>query len=154
MAIEAPDVPIIASLFILEIEGLDGGYFSSVSGMEIKTNVVENKYVDTAMQSRVKKTPGAVTTYSDIKLKRGLVASNDMWDWYQELLNGTFTPKSGALHFASDAGEILDTWVLDRAWISAWSSESVEAGSDKLVMEEVTLTVDRIYRESVGASSR
>src|ERR1044072_8203457 len=84
--------PYSAFNFLVNINGPVGpeeplGGFSDVSGLSTDITVAEYRNGNDA-ENRVRKVPG-VHKVSDVTLKRGLVNSQDLWDWISNVrVNG------------------------------------------------------------------
>ena len=68
--------------FRVEIEGVDAGFFKSVDGISVETEVIE--YQD-ANDPLTHKRPGR-TKYSNIVLKRGFINDPALLEWYQRVI--------------------------------------------------------------------
>lgn len=141
------DLEYLGSLFALEVEGVEIGRFTSVSGLGYEAEVVT--FQDTLGNGDIvtRKRPGRIT-YSDITLTRGLSADNALVDWYQTVLDGAVERKNGSIVMFDPAGDENGRWNFENAWISSWSASDLDAGSDEIVIEEVTITHE--YLERVG----
>ncbi len=137
----------MGSLFALEIEGVEIARFTGVGGLGYEAEVVE--FQDTLSDGKVvtRKRPGRIS-YNDITLSRGLSADNALVDWYQTVLDGAVERHNGSVVLYGTAGEEVGRWNFENAWISAWSASDMDAGSDEIVIEEITITHE--YLERVG----
>ena len=141
------DFEYMGSLFALEVEGVEVGRFTSVSGLGYTAEVVT--FQDTLASGQVvtRKRPGRVT-YNDITLSRGLSADNALVEWYQTVLDGAVERKSGSIVMFDPAGEENGRWNFEQAWICGWSASDLSAASDEIVIEEVTIAHE--FLERVG----
>ena len=141
------DFEYMGSLFALEIEGVEVGRFTGVSGLGYTAEVVT--FQDTLLSGKVvtRKRPGRVS-YNDITLTRGLSADNALVDWYQTVLDGAVERKNGSIVMYDPAGEENGRWNFEQAWISAWSASDLSAATDEIVIETVTITHEYLERAS------
>lgn len=141
------DFEYMGSLFALEIEGVEVGRFTSVTGLGYTAEVVT--FQDTLASGKVitRKRPGRIS-YNDITLSRGLSADNALVDWYQTVLDGAVERKNGSIVMFDPAGNENGRWNFEQAWISAWSATDLSAASDDIVIEEVTITHEFLERAS------
>jgi phage tail-like protein len=139
------DQEYLGSLFALEVEGVEIGRFTGVSGLGYEAEVVT--FQDTLGTGDIitRKRPGRIT-YQDITLTRGLSADNALVDWYQSVLDGAVDRKNGSIVMFDPAGDENGRWNFEAAWISSWSASDLDAGSDEIVIEEVVITHEYLER--------
>jgi len=138
------DLEHLGSQFALELEGLEMAQFTGVSGLCYTTDVVE--YQDSLMgKVIIRKRPGR-TKYDDIVLKRGLSASRTLTDWHQKVLDGAVERANGSIVIYDSADTELERWNFERGWPSKWSASDLDAGSDSVVIEELTITHEYLER--------
>jgi phage tail-like protein len=138
------DLEHLGSQFALEIDGVELARFTGCSGLSYTTEVVE--YQDTlAGKVIIRKRPGR-TKYDDIVLKRGLSADRKLTDWHQKVLDGSVERQNGSV-VIYDAGDTeVDRWNFERGWPSKWSASDLDAGSDDVMIEELTITHEYMER--------
>ena len=128
--------PFKAYNFLLEVEGLVVGGFTSIDGLESHTEV------KTVRQGGVNdsevKLPGQVV-YSDLTLKAGLTALDPLWLWYQATLNGVVARKNGTIYLLNDAGVPLVWWDFFNAWPSQWQGPAFDASQTLVASQTFTL---------------
>jgi len=141
------DVEYMGSLFALEIEGVELGRFTGISGLGYTAEVVE--YTDTLSDGKLvtRKRPGRVS-YGDITLSRGLSPDNQLVEWYQSVLDGSVERKNGSIVMFDSAGEENGRWNFENAWISEWNASDLDSGGDDIVVETVTITHEFLERVS------
>jgi phage tail-like protein len=133
--------------FSIEIDGVTIAQFQEVSGIasemdviELKQNTPDGKYVIHKMPGNRK--PPTIT------LKRGKNASKDLWDWHEKIYQGNITDarKHGSVVlYAYDHSEV-GRYNFTNAWPSKVSTSSMKAGSNEVLMEEVTLVCEELVR--------
>ena len=140
------DQEFVGSQFTLEIGGVELGRFQAVSGLNWETEVIEFK--DTTKEGKViiRKRPGQ-TKYPDVTFKRGMSADGALLKWYQTVMDGKVERKEGSIVVYDLAGDEIDRWNFEGAWASKWSASDLEAGSDSVMIEEVTIAVERMERK-------
>ena len=140
------DQEFVGSQFTLEIGGVELGRFQAVSGLNWETEVIEFK--DTTKEGKViiRKRPGQ-TKYPDVTFKRGMSADGALLKWYQTVMDGKVERKEGSIVVYDLAGAEIDRWNFESAWPSKWSASDLEAGSDSVMIEEVTIAVERMERK-------
>lgn len=140
------DTEYIGSWFTVELDNGIDGYFTDVSGLAIEIEVVEK--TDSSKDTLTRKRPGT-TKYSEINLKRTLSADKKFWAWAKSIRDGKkdFRTK-GAVVLFDIAGTEIGRWTFENAWPSKWSASDLDVGTDDLMVEEVTLQVELLKRES------
>src|SRR6478609_7095747 len=140
------DQEFVGSQFTLEIGGVELGRFQAVSGLNWETEVIE--YKDTTKEGKVviRKRPGQ-TKYPDVTFKRGMSADGALLKWYQTVMDGKVERKEGSIVVYDLAGDEIDRWNFEAAWPSKWSASDLEAGSDSVMIEEVTMAVEHMERK-------
>jgi len=128
--------------FILEIEGLAVANFHEVTGMGTETDVIE--YGGTVDQI-VRKRPGR-TKYYDITLKRGWGASNELWDWRYQTIDGDVQRRSGSIIICDTDGTEIERWNFFDAWPKKASGFSLDGKGNKSLLEEYTICVERLVK--------
>jgi phage tail-like protein len=140
------DAEFIGSQFTLEIAGVELGRFQAVSGLNWETEVVEYKDTDATGKVNIRKRPGQ-TKYPDVTFKRGMSADAALLQWYKTVMDGRVERKDGSIVVYDLAGTEIDRWNFERAWPSKWSASDLEAGSDSVMIEEVTIAVEHMERK-------
>ena len=62
-------------------------------------------------------------------------------------MDGKVERKEGSIVVYDLAGDEIDRWNFEAAWPSKWSASDLEAGSDSVMIEEVTMAVERMERK-------
>ena len=128
--------------FKVEIDGVTAGAFQEVAGIEVITEVVEFQDGEDLVR---RKRPGR-THYSNIILKRGYTASEELWAWMKTVINGTVERKTGSIILLDDsAGEIL-RYNFFEGWPCRWKGFELDGKSAGAAVEELEIAVERIER--------
>ncbi len=142
--------PLVAFKFGLEIEGKLNGYFTEVSGIGSENEVVEHKITDDKTgETIVQKIPGRLT-WGDVTLKRGVTSNMDIWEWRNQVVEGKVEEaRTNCSIIAYDQGnEEIARWNFEQAWPSKVDGPAPKADSSDLLIEEVTIVHEGVYRES------
>lgn len=139
------DAEYLGSQFGLEIDGVELARFTSVSGLGYESEVVT--FQDTLADGKIvtRKRPGRIN-FGDITLKRGLSADNALVEWYQTVVNGAVERKSGSIVIYDQVSSEIGRWNFENAWISKWSASDLDAGSDDIMIEEITIAHEYMER--------
>src|SRR5579884_3724140 len=142
-----PNDAIASSHFSVEIDGLEIAQFSELSGITSEIDVIELKENSFDGRPVIKKLPGARKPPS-ITLKRAKNTSMDLWNWHQAMVQGNIgeARKNGsAVLYDFQYGEVARYNLLN-GWVSKVSMGTAKAGSNEVLMEEVTITCEEIER--------
>jgi phage tail-like protein len=139
------DLEYLGSQFGLEIDGVELARFTGISGLGYESEVVT--FQDTLADGKIitRKRPGRIS-FPDIVLKRGLSADNALVDWYQTVVNGAVERKSGSVVIYDQTSTEIGRWNFENAWISKWSASDLDAGSDDVMIEEITIAHEYMER--------
>jgi phage tail-like protein len=135
----------LGSSFALEIESVEVARFTGCSGLTINTNVVEFKETLASGEIVTRKRPGQ-TTYEDIVLKRGFSKSTAVTDWHKQVRDGLIERHNGSIVIYDSTGAEVDRWNFEAGWPSKWSASDLDAGTDDVMIEELTITHERLMR--------
>lgn len=136
----------LGSAFSLTIDGVDMGRFSQVDGLGFTVEIVPSHETNPEGKIVTHHVPGRVH-YGPITLLRQLTDDNALLDWHKTISEeGEPTRKTGEIVFYTRAGERRGGFAFEGAFIEMWGCSDLDATSDGLVMETITMSVDRIYR--------
>jgi phage tail-like protein len=133
---------LVTSKFKVEIDGVTQGAFAAVDGLESTTEVVHfadgNDIID-------RKRPGR-SHYSNIVLRRGYLNTDELWEWYKQVLDGNVVRRSGSIIICGDDGSEIFRYNFFEAWPCRWKSLVLDAQHTKNMVEEIELAVEKIER--------
>jgi phage tail-like protein len=133
--------------FSIEVDGVTIAQFQEVSGLvseldviDLKENTKDGKYI-------IHKLPGNRKPPS-ITLKRAKNASKDIWDWHEKIFSGKVSDarKNGSVVLYSYDHAEVGRYTFVNAWPSKVSMSALKAGSNEILMEEVTLVCEELHR--------
>lgn len=128
--------------FKVEIEGVTVAAFQEVGGLEVTTEVVEFQDGD---DITTRKRPGR-TSYSNLVLKRGYIATDELWEWMSKTIDGTVERKSGSVILADDTGSEIIRYNFYEAWPCKWKGFSLNGMGTDVAIEELELAIERFER--------
>ncbi len=129
--------------FKVEIEGVTQGAFRNVEGLDSETEIVEYQDGDDII---LRKRPGR-TKYANVVLKRGYVASDELWEWRKKVIEGKVERKSGSVILVADDGEEeVARYNFFEAWPCKWKGFSLDGKGADVNVEEIELAVEKIER--------
>jgi phage tail-like protein len=127
--------------FRLEVGGKEAaGQFREVSGLDAENEIVEQKEVDANGMNRIIKVPGG-QKWSNIELKRGVDVDKGLWEWrYQVETEGPDAARTDCtLELLDYDGSPIATYTIMQAWPSKYTGAALNAGSNEIAVEGITL---------------
>ncbi len=145
------DRPYVQFNFLVDLgdgntEGAQAG-FQEVSGLS--SDVVVTEYRNgNAKENSVMKLTG-LNRVSDVTLKRGLMGSMGLYDWFNDIRNGnTKALRTVTIRLMTeDHADVVMTWKLLRARIIKHTSGPFNAKGTDVAMEEIVLACERLELE-------
>lgn len=131
--------------FALEIDGLELGFFQSLGGLSSTTEVVDNWETTAEGRPINRKYPGK-TTYGDISLSRGLTSNAEIQAWHKKTTDGTIERKNGSIVMYDSAGTECGRWNFENGFPITTSVGDLDAGSEDIVIEQLTLACEYVER--------
>jgi|SRR6516225_2548800 phage tail-like protein len=126
--------------FRVEIAGSAVAGFSECSGLTSEIDVVEYRE---GQDGTVRKLPGLVK-FSDITLKRGITVSNDLQNWFSNILNGQSDRRNGAVILLDDQNNEVVRWSFSGAFPRKLEGPHLRAGGSEVAIETIVLAVERL----------
>ena len=145
MATAGKTDPFMSFRFRVEIDGITFAQMSEVTGLQIETEI--ESYEEGGINDFVHQLPKR-TKYQKIILKRGITELDQMWQWYQDVVNGKFGRKSGAIILLDTTGEDKCRWNFSAAYPVKWSGPDLKADSNTIAFETVELVHNGIKKDS------
>ena len=145
------DNPYSAFNYIVALGGSQGdgsegsiiGGFSDVSGLGMEVNYSEYRNGNERFNTS-RKVPNTHKV-DDVTLKRGLVGSNDLFEWIKGVRDGTADPRNISITLLDEARQVVATWTLRSAQPKKWTGPTLAAkGGGEVAMEELSLVHEGI----------
>lgn len=148
-----------ASKFYLELklegsqDGVDG-VFMECKGFQSTQEVIEFKEVFPEKWNKAArglivstKIPGNLKV-NNIILKRGLISSKTLWNWFDKVQTGSWhNPKqSGILSIYNQGGKMQAQFEFINAWPTRYSISDLNASSNDFAIEELELACESFKR--------
>lgn len=138
--------PYASCCFVLEIDGIRAAGFSDCSGLQMETKVFE--YKEGGNNKTTLRFPEH-TSYGNVTLKRGIIASNELLRWQADVARGNFSdrPRDGinfAIIFLDEQGFELKRWNLIRAYPVKWMGPDLKASASEIAIESVEIAHEGI----------
>jgi len=133
--------------FRMEIDGVEVAGFREISGLKMKTEVVE--YFDgDNLNTTVKKIPG-ITNYANVVCKRGISAGIELYEWCKAVNDQSreVERKTITINFLDDTGEPQKTYTLYEAWPCGYAISDFDATRNHLGVEEIEFVIEHFEIE-------
>ena len=130
--------------FRLEIDGLDAGGFSEVSGFDATFDVVEYRAGDDPAITPTK-LPGLIK-YGNITLKWGSSETMVLYDWLIDITEGTIEKKTVTLTALDETGAPAASWRCINAWPVKYTAPDFNGTSSEVAVETIELAHEGLTR--------
>jgi phage tail-like protein len=127
--------------FRLTLAGKEAvGQFREVSGLDSESEIVEQKEVDAQGNPVVIKVNGNLK-WSNIELKRGIDVNKGLWEWrYMVESKGPDAARTDCiLELLDYDGSAIATYNITQAWPSKYTGAAMNAGSNEIAVEGITI---------------
>src|SRR5262245_61800455 len=123
------------------------GGFSDVSGIGSEIKIAEYRNGN-EVENHVRKVPGTHTV-SETTLKRGIVKSNDVWDWIRETRTlGPAAQRTVTIQLLDESHAPVQRWVLRGVVPTKYTGPTLAGkGGGDVAMEELVLSAQAIEIE-------
>jgi phage tail-like protein len=132
--------------FRVQLDGVDSGAFSEVSGLDSVTEVIEYRTGDSTTTSSVK-LPG-LTKYPNIVLKRGITRDLSLWQWRKTVVDGNTDRRNGAIILLDEARKEVLRWTFRNGWPAKWEGPDLDASSSEVAIETIEIAHEGLELES------
>ena len=124
------------------------GGFSECSGIELTMQPEE--YREGGNNGTVLKFTSRAS-WTNLRLKRGVVTSPDLWQWHSDFLDGHGKRRDGVITLMDDLGNGIRSWRFTRGLPVKWTGPSLNAMQAQVAVEEIEIAHEGL-RQS-GSSS-
>jgi phage tail-like protein len=141
-----PSHPPFTGQFIFEVDGVQIGAFTEVSGLQVEIEQGDTESIKEGGQNEyIHKLPGRMK-WPNLVLKRGVTADNNLFDWFKKSSGEGFEGNRGsldrtlaALAMVDGQGEVLRAWVFYDAFPVKWTGPKFAATSSEVATEELEI---------------
>lgn len=142
---------VTANRFYVQIEENIAASFSECSGLGMK--IQYDSQIEGGVNTQRKIILGD-PEFSDVTLKRGVTESTTFWEWIQVVISGESNKRRnvGILLF-NQAGETMQSWTLIGAVPVGWEVDSLQASSENVALESLTLAYEGLKIEGKDSGS-
>lgn len=135
--------PTIAGNFLLEVDGVEIGMFTSVSGLQM--SIQTEDLVEGGQNSFTRKLPGRID-WPNIVLSRGLIQSDNLFEWIAKTSGEGFAAAgnklercTGAITALASNGARLRAWNLTGCFPVRWKGPEFNVTNNDALSEELEL---------------
>jgi phage tail-like protein len=125
------------------------GGFSEVSGLDLTIQAEE--FREGGNNGTVLKFPGRAV-WGNLKLRRGVVRSADLWDWHRGFTEGRGKRRDGVVTLLDEAGEAVRSWRFTRGLPVRWVGPSLNAREAQVAVEEIEIAHEGIRQTGSDGS--
>ena len=136
------DIP-TASRFLFEIDGVEIGVFSAVSGLEMTVETYE--IAEGGQNGFSHKLPGRIS-WPNVVFRRGITDSDALFEWIQKssgegfaAAGNTLTRSTGAVTAIGLDGTRLRSWNLTAVWPVRWKGPDFDVANEDPLQEELEI---------------
>ncbi|MDR0222460.1 MAG: phage tail protein [Oscillospiraceae bacterium] len=129
----------------LEIDGIEAGGFSEVTGFDASIDVVEYREGD--MVPTPMKVQG-LRKYGNVTLKWGATSSTVLVDWLMEGVNGPENRKTVTVTLMDATAADCASWQIINAWPCKYTAPDFNASASEIAIESLELAHEGMTRTS------
>ena len=128
--------PYTAFRFAVESDSVIVGGFSEVSGLQAETEIED--FREGGVNDFTHKF-AKLTKYPNLVLKRGITERNELWKWYQDVVNGNIKKANIAVVLMDRDINRSDSWRWEfaQAYPVKWSGSDLNATGSNIFVESV-----------------
>ncbi len=127
----------------VEVEGMELGGFSEVSGFDATIDVIEYREGDKVQTPM--KIPG-LKKYGNITLKQGVADSKELYNWISTGFEKDVVRKTVTITLLDIAGEAAAVWQVTQAWPTKYTAPDFNATSSEIAVETLELAHEGLTR--------
>jgi phage tail-like protein len=117
--------------------------FQEISALGMEVGVAEYRYGNHKLNNTLKVT--GLGKSADVTLKRGVMASDTVYKWFDQIRNGANVIRTVRSELRTEENsETVQTWVLQGARVIKFTQGPLNAKSNEIAMEELTLSFERM----------
>lgn len=142
---------VTANRFYVQMQDKLTASFSECSGLGVKLQY--DKQIEGGVNDFQRVVLGD-PDFSEVTLKRGITDDTAFWAWMNDVLNSEKQKRRNvSILLFNQAGKVMQTWTLIGAIPVGWKVDSLQASSDSVALEELTLAYEGMKIESGQGNS-
>lgn len=131
--------------YTLEIDGLEAGGFSEVSGFDASIDVIEYREGD--MIPTPIKLPG-LKRYGNITLRWGMADDMVLYEWLNTGVEGAVERKTVTITMQDEEGNATASWQCINAWPMRYTAPDFSATASEVAIESLEIAHEGLTRLS------
>lgn len=141
--------PLVGFQYRIEVSGVITGYFTECSGLGSENELIEHKIINEQGNEEIRMLPGRLK-WDQIKLKRGITDSMDIWDWRKLVEEGKMSDArmNGSIMMLNQELSPVAQWDFENGWPMKVTGPELKADSNAYGLEELTIVHEGIRRVS------
>ncbi|MBT9777197.1 phage tail protein [Clostridium sp. MCC353] len=141
--------PQVKFRFKLEIDGLEAGGFSEVSGFDAPAEPIEYRAGDMAagMAAGAHLKVAGLRKYGNITLKKGMIEGKAFYDWILKGQNGEVDRRTVIIKLLDETQMVAASWRVINAWPAKYSGCDFNAASNEITVETLELAHEGMARD-------
>lgn len=112
------------------------GGFSECTGLDISMDIEE--YKEGGNNGLILRFPTRVK-WSNLRLKRGIATSNDLWLWHFGFVQGKVARRDGVVTLQDEQQNPVKTWSFKRGLPVKWTGPTLNAAQNQVAIEELEI---------------
>jgi len=124
--------------------------FSECSGLEVALQ--PETYAEGGNNGAMLKFTGRAT-WTNIRLKRGIVTTADLWQWHYDYLEGHGKRRDGVITLQDERGKAVRSWRFKRGLPVRWVGPSLNAIQSQVAVEEIEIAHEGIRATGAGGGN-
>lgn len=117
--------------------------FQEISALGMEVGVAEYRYGNHKLNHTLKVT--GLGKSADLTLKRGVMGSDTVYKWFDMIRNGKNEMRTVRIELRNEENsDTVQTWILNNARVIKFTTGPLNAKSNEIAMEELTLSFERM----------
>ncbi|MCK8479856.1 phage tail protein [Psychroserpens algicola] len=124
-------------------DGLNNVAFQEVSGLDVKSQIIEYRNSNSKLFS-TEKMPG-LAKYGNVTMKRGIfVNDNTFWDWHAQVSMNTIKRRTVIIKLLDETGQITMQWQLHNAWPTKITSTDLKSDGNEIAIDTIEIAHEQL----------
>jgi len=121
---------------VVEIGGIEQARFTECSGLQGEVDVLS--YEEGGCNNYIHKLPGRAK-FSNITLKKGVSFDDELWLWFQGVVEGVIVRKNISVLLMDSDGSTVKRWNLFNAYPVKYVSPPMATSKNEVIIETIEL---------------